>query len=140
MKQFFRDRDGLGQTPNMTYKQSETYGTTLGGCVSCCATIVIQLYIIVVLGSLIIMEKNYGQTTVDLLLPLADTPIYTLSPLDIVPAYQVYSTSNGQSSYNDESTWTIQFFKESTKVDESDPSGYTTELLPVDSILCSEYI
>ena len=54
------NRDGLGQTPQMTYKKEETYGTTLGGCVSCCASILIFGYVLTILGAYTFMEPNYG--------------------------------------------------------------------------------
>ena len=49
MQKFLRDNDSLGATPQMTYKKSESFGTTLGGCLSVCANIGIAFYVIIAL-------------------------------------------------------------------------------------------
>ena len=51
MKNYFRKQDKLADTPNMSYKGEETYGTSLGGCCSFFATIFTSIYFIVIIAS-----------------------------------------------------------------------------------------
>ena len=135
MKQFFRDKDGLGHTPAMTYKSRESHGTTIGGCVSVCATAAIWAYIGIILGAFFFMESSYGQTTVDLILPLDDTPVYEMTAIDIIPAYQVKTTLNDVVSWNDASLWKMEFIESDTSPDQG-----SAFMEPVTAIPCDEYI
>ena len=42
----------------MSYKKKESYGTVLGGCLSCFATAFIMSYVILVLIGLIVSGRN----------------------------------------------------------------------------------
>ena len=59
MNQFFRERDSMGFTPQMTYKGREKYGTTLGGCFSCCVTIFVTTYVGLVIWAFILGGRDY---------------------------------------------------------------------------------
>ena len=63
MKEYFRDKDGLGTWPKMNYKGKEMYGTTVGGMFSCAATLFVWFYVCTVLGAFLFGAKNYNQTT-----------------------------------------------------------------------------
>ena len=49
MKQYLRDKDGLGSSPHMTYKKNATFGTSVGGCCTLCANLFIICYLVIVL-------------------------------------------------------------------------------------------
>ncbi len=59
MKQFFRERDGLGYKPQMTYKRKEKFGTTIGGCFSCCAQLFVLTYVGTIIAAFIIGGRNF---------------------------------------------------------------------------------
>ena len=49
MKKFLRDKDSLGATPMMTYKKNAVFGTSIGGCCSLVARILMGTYINIIL-------------------------------------------------------------------------------------------
>ena len=59
MKQFFRERDALGYTPQMTYKKKEQFGTTLGGCCSQVVCCFIFVYVVTILAAFGFGGRNY---------------------------------------------------------------------------------
>ena len=59
MKNYLRKQDKLADTPGMTYKGEETYGTTIGGCCSSCASIFITCYIFIIMTNFSI-TNNYN--------------------------------------------------------------------------------
>ena len=44
MKNYLRKKDKLADTPGMSYKGEESYGTSIGGCCSCFASIFVLIY------------------------------------------------------------------------------------------------
>ena len=94
----------------MTYKQNETYGTTIGGCFSSCATVLILGYVSIIMGAFFFMEPNFGQTTNELLLPLSDPPVYTVAPQNVIPAFAaLYTNEDGTQTPNDPDMWKFSF-------------------------------
>ena len=110
MKQFFRDQDGMGATPQMSYKKKDRYGTVLGGCCSCCASVFVLVYVVLVFSGFVIGGRDYNQTTLQKYQPNLDPSVYNLSPYEMMPVVQILS-GDGFSTYNDKSLWKITFFQ-----------------------------
>ena len=62
MKNYLRKRDQLADAPGLTYKGEETYGTTLGGFCSLCASVFVFFYLFIVLMNFF-MSPNYESDT-----------------------------------------------------------------------------
>lgn len=61
MKQFFKEQDGLGATPHMTYKKRETFGTVLGGCLSCFASAFVITYVALISSAFVFGGRDFNQ-------------------------------------------------------------------------------
>ena len=79
MKQFLKDQDALGATPGMTYKTKESFGTVVGGCLSCCVTIFVLVYVGLVVSAYIIGGRDYDQSTLQKYQPVIDPAVYNLT-------------------------------------------------------------
>ena len=60
MKNFLRKRDKLADAPGMSYKGEETYGTSIGGCCSLLATILVTIYFVIILTNFFV-NNNYNE-------------------------------------------------------------------------------
>ena len=89
MKNYFRRRDQLADAPGMTYKGEETYGTTIGGCCSLCASIFIFFYVSLILINFY-AKSDYQSWTQVLIHEPNDPPTFDMSAQDLLPIYQVY--------------------------------------------------
>ena len=118
MKQYFRDRDGLGATPQMTYKKNETYGTTLGGCCSVCCRFFILFYVsLVIVG--FFMTSNYEETTQTLYQSLQDPETYSVSSSDIIPTYQIVYNNGTEIVINDRNFYNVTYWLNSEDDEDS---------------------
>ena len=59
MKKYLRNNDGMGYRPQMTYKKKDKYGTSIGGCVTCCASLCIIAYISLIITGSFILGRDY---------------------------------------------------------------------------------
>ena len=109
MKQYCKDKDGLGATPQMSYKSQETYGTVLGGCCSQFACVFVITYVILALGGFIIGGRDYNAQTMQQYQPVNNPSEYSLSPYEMIPVLQVKSGPVLKPKYNDESLWQFGF-------------------------------
>ena len=69
----------------MSYKGKESYGTTLGGCFSLCATIFVFVYVILVFSAFLIGGRDYDESTLLQYQPAVNADIYKLSSYDMIP-------------------------------------------------------
>ena len=130
MKQYCKDKDGLGATPQMSYKSQETYGTVLGGCCSQFACVFVITYVILVLSGFIIAGRDYNQQTMQQYHPVNNSSEYSLSPYEMIPVLTVQSGPfDGNRVHNDESLWQFGFTQR---------DGGTRE--SIEPITCDKYI
>ena len=73
----------------MSYKAKESYGTVLGGCLSCCATMFVITYVGLVLAAFFIGGKDYDESVLKLYNPVESPDVYSLSPNQLIPSVQV---------------------------------------------------
>ena len=108
MKNYFRKQDKLADTPSMSYKGEETYGTSLGGCCSFFATIFVSIYFFVIIASFFSV-KNFNSDVETLYFRPINSPSFDMKPNNLIPTFIVYNTNNlGNITYNDEDglvTW-----------------------------------
>ena len=78
MKNYFRRKDAMGFTPQMSYRGEDSYGTTIGGCCSCCARLFILVYVSVILIGFC-FGRQYDALIQTHYLPLDDPEPYELT-------------------------------------------------------------
>ncbi len=88
MKKWLRARDGMGATPQMTYKSDETYGTALGGLFSCTCRYFIAFYVALVFFGFF-SSRSFNETKTIGFQPIIDAPVYEVSAEEMIPVYQV---------------------------------------------------
>ena len=66
MKKYLRRNDRLGYRPQMTYKKEDQYGTSIGGCMTCCASMCILAYVTLILLASFILGRDYRSETQDM--------------------------------------------------------------------------
>ena len=91
MKQYFRERDGMGYTPQMTYKSKEKYGTTIGGCCSCCVSVFVTTYVVLLISAFLIGGRDYNAQVSPNIIPLNEQETYTIKATDSIPYIQILS-------------------------------------------------
>ena len=77
----------------MTYKGEESYGTSIGGCCSSCASIFIFLYISIIMTDYN-LTNNYNSDVETLYNKALSPPTYDLTPDDVIPSFQVFDSNN----------------------------------------------
>ena len=93
MKKFLRAQDNLGASPQMSYKKSSTFGTSLGGCCSIIFNIIFGLYISSMLFGFF-AHKEYDQQSRELYLSPMDNVTYILTSNEFIPVVKINSTSS----------------------------------------------
>ena len=78
MKKYLRKNDRLGFRPQMTYKKDDQYGTSIGGCMTCCATLCILAYITMILLASFILGKDYRSESQTLYQPVLNPEVYEM--------------------------------------------------------------
>ena len=129
MKQYCKDKDGLGATPQMSYKSHETYGTVLGGCCSQFACIFVITYVILALSGFILGGRDYNSQTLQQYQPVNNPSEYSLSPYEMIPVLTVQSGPALNRKHNDESLWQFGFYQVKNKTWD-----------PIEPITCDKYI
>ena len=109
----------------MTFKKKKSFGTVLGGCLSCCASLFVLIYVSLVLSSYIIVGRDYDQATLQKYQPVVNPPVYNLTQYDMIPVVAIKSfwdDFNANHTYNDESLWKIKFYQVKDMVKTEIPS------------------
>ena len=83
----------MADTPGMSYKGEETYGTSLGGCCSFFATIFVSIYFFVIIASFY-STKNFNEDKETLYNRPINSPEYDMKPNDLIPTFIVYDSNN----------------------------------------------
>ena len=78
MKKYLRRNDALGYRPQMTYKKDDQYGTSIGGCMTFCATLCILVYVTMILLASFILGKDYRSESQTLYQSLYDPDVYKM--------------------------------------------------------------
>ena len=131
MQKWLRARDGLGATPQMTYKSNETYGTSLGGLFSCTCRYFIGFYVSLVFFGFF-FSSNFSESRTSGYSPNEGGPVNNVSAYDMIPAFQVMTLDSDQTptDINNSTLFEIELTVKSP--------GFKSE--PVASLTCDEYI
>ena len=70
----------------MTYKKDDQYGTSIGGCMTCCANLCIFAYVILIIIGSFVLDRNYGSESQTLYQPRKNAEIYNLDAHQFIPA------------------------------------------------------
>ena len=89
MKQWLKKKDGLGATPQMTYKSNESFGTACGGCCSVIARCSVLFYVSVVLFGFF-SDINFNEDTQVEYHSVTDASTYILKSEDGFPAISLW--------------------------------------------------
>ena len=92
MKQFLRDNDSLGASPQMTYKKGSLFGTSLGGCCSILLNLTLGSYIIAMLFGFF-KTPNYNLSATEHYLNRMQTVPYELTSNDLIPTALLISNN-----------------------------------------------
>ena len=132
MKNYLRKQDKLADTPGMSYKGEETYGTSLGGCCSFSATIFTSLYFLVIMAGFY-STLDFNADVETLYHMPHNAPKYDLNPNDLIPSFLVYDYNDPKNiTYSDENglvTWYFYAF-----------DAISQKATNVTAIKCDEYI
>ena len=136
MRNFLREQDGLGAVPQMSYKGNEMYGTSLGGCFSCCCTYFIMIYIVLSFYAFLFAGRDFDSMILTKILGSENQQVYELSATDIIPAFQILQISSEEPyvEVNNMANWRIGINLIDRTVREDQ------KLTPVDVITCDQYI
>ena len=107
----------------MTYKQSETYGTTLGGCLSCTASIFILFYVSLNLWQFLFQGRNYNVSSQTLVFSTTNPYTFELSPTDVIPVVQIMTVElpSLQQEYNNLDNFKLTFRVEERYASDTKP-------------------
>ena len=93
MKKYLRRNDRLGYRPQMTYKKDDQYGTSIGGCMTCCATLCILTYVALIFLASFILGRDYKSESQTLYQSLNHPSVYQMNAHQFIPAVQILRLS-----------------------------------------------
>ena len=92
----------------MTYKGNETFGTSLGGFCSCCAFILISIYMTINFWAFFFESREYNAQSKTKIFGYGSDKAYTLTPMDMIPVVVITEYDNYETvSVNDPDMWYV---------------------------------